>query len=89
MIIIYSSVIFKALIKGKKSETLRRIILLSTKITLIAPEYVLEEIHRHIDKVSKKEFKDAIYILFAKIYLIPKEYYENKLNEAYSIAKTI
>ncbi len=86
-LVVDSNVFFSSLIKGKKSEVLRKIIFLSSKIKLIAPEELLFELHKHFEKFTSEEVEEVLYILFTQINIIPRGFYKNKISEAYSVAK--
>ena len=86
-LVVDSNVVFSSLIKGKKSEVLRKIIFLSSKIKLIAPEELLFELHKHFEKFTSEEVEEVLYILFTQINVIPRGFYKNKISEAYSVAK--
>jgi len=77
-LVVDSNIVFSSLIKGKKSEVLRKIIFLSSKIKLIAPEELLFE---------PEEVEEVLYILFTQINVIPRGFYKNEISEAYSVAK--
>ncbi len=59
------------------------------KLNLILPEEGLAELHEHAKKLKdlSLEFENALILLFTRIHVIPKEFYEDKLQEAYEIAK--
>ncbi len=56
---------------------------------LILPEEGLAELHEHAKKLKdlSSEFENALMLLFTRIHVIPKEFYEDKIQEAYEIAK--
>jgi len=62
---------------------------LEEKLNLILPEEGLAELHEHAKKLKdlSLEFENALILLFTRIHVIPKEFYEDKLQEAYEIAK--
>ena len=84
-----SNVIFASLIKGESSKTLSRIIMLEEAIEIVLPEEGLAELHEHSKKLKElsKDFENALVLLFTRIHVIPKEFYEDKIQEAYEIAK--
>ena len=86
-LVVDSNIVFSSLIKGKKSEVLRKIIFLSSKIKLIAPEELLFELHKHFEKFTSEEVEEVLYILFTQINVIPRGFYKNEISEAYSVAK--
>lgn len=87
--IVDSNVIFASLIKGESSKTLSRIIMLEEAIEIVLPEEGLAELHEHSKKLKElsKDFENALVLLFTRIHVIPKEFYEDKIQEAYEIAK--
>ncbi len=89
MIIVDSNIIFASLIKGKESKTLSRIIMLEETIDIVLPEEGLAELHEHSKKLREhsKDFENALMLLFTRIHVVPKEFYEDKIQEAYEIAK--
>ena len=89
MIVIDSNMIFASLIKGKKSKTLIRIIMLEETIDIVLPEEGLAELHEHSKKLKElsKDFENALMLLFTRIHVVPKEFYEDEIQEAYEIAK--
>ena len=89
MIVIDSNIIFASLIKGKRSKTLSRIIMLEEKIDLVLPEEGLAELHEHSKRLKElsKDFENALMLLFTRIHVVPKEFYEDNVQEAYDIAK--
>jgi len=89
VIVIDSNIIFASLIKGKRSKTLSRIIMLEEKIDLVLPEEGLAELHEHSKRLKElsKDFENALMLLFTRIHVVPKEFYEDNVQEAYDIAK--
>ena len=90
VIVLDSNIIFSALIKGKEGKTLRRIIMLEEGTDLIVPEEGLAELHEHSKKLKglSKDFENALILLFTRVHVIPKEFYEDKIQEAYEIARS-
>ena len=89
MIVIDSNIIFASLIKGKKSKTLSRIIMLEETIDIVLPEEGLAELHEHSKKLKElsKNFENALMLLFTRVHVVPKEFYKDKIQKAYEIAK--
>ena len=56
---------------------------------LIVPEEGLAKLHEHSKKLKglSKDFENALILLFTR-HVIPKEFYEDKIQEAYEIAKS-
>ena len=86
-LVVDSNVVFSSLIKGKKSRILRKIIFFSSAVELIAPEELLIEMQKHFEKFNFEEVEECLYILFTQISIIPREFYKDKIPEAYEIAK--
>ena len=89
IVVVDSNVVFASLIKGKEGKTLRRIMVLEENADFVLPEEGLAELHEHSKRLVglSKDFENAIILLFSRIHVIPKEFYENKIQEAYEIAK--
>ena len=86
-LVVDANILFSALIKD--SET--RFLLLNTKLELFSPEFLLNEVKKHIlsdGKVREKillsdsEISEIISVLLAKIKVLDKESYSNFLNES-------
>ncbi|ADC66525.1 Nucleotide-binding protein, PIN domain protein [Ferroglobus placidus DSM 10642] len=86
-LVVNSNIVFSSLIKGKKSRILRKIIFFSSIIELIAPEELLIEIQKHFEKFNSEELEECFHILFTRIGIVPREYYRDKISEAYDIAR--
>jgi len=89
LIAVDSNIVFSCLIKGVYSKNLGRILMLEEDFTFIIPEEGLAELHEHAEELRDKanSFNDALIILFTRIHVIPKEFYEDKIKDAFEIAK--
>ncbi len=89
IIVIDANAIISVLLKDGKS----RQIITSGKFTLIAPDYLSEEIYKykiHIAKkacISKDEVELLITLLLRRIYIIPNLEYKGKMAEALNLMK--
>ena len=85
--VVDSNVIFTIIIAGDKSKAFK--IIRDYDLTLYFPEDGLLEFKKHKDKLKKysKEFELKSFLAFSLIHVIPSEIYEDKIPEAYNIAK--
>ena len=85
--VIDSNVVFTIIIAGDKSKAFR--IIKDYDLTFYFPEDGLLEFKKHKDKLKKysKEFELRSFLAFSLIHVIPSEVYEDKIPEAYDIAK--
>ncbi len=88
IIVIDSNIAFASLIKGESSGILR-IIMLEEDITFVIPEEGLDELHEHSSELKDKSnsYKNALMLLFTRIHVIPRDFYEEKLRDAYTISR--
>ncbi len=86
-LVVDSNVVFTIIIAGNKSKAFR--IIKDYDLTLYFPEDGLLEFKKHKDKLKKysKEFELKSFLAFSLIHVIPSEIYEDKIPEAYNIAK--
>ncbi|WP_456328099.1 PIN domain-containing protein [Archaeoglobus sp.] len=86
-LVVDSNVVFTIIIAGNKSKAFR--IIKDYNLTLYFPEDGLLEFKKHKDKLKKysKEFELKSFLAFSLIHVIPSEIYEDKIPEAYNIAK--
>ncbi len=86
-LVINSSVVFTIIIAGEKSKAFR--IIRDYDIALYFPEDGLSEFKKHKDKLKgySKEFELRALLAFSLIHVIPFEIYEDKIPEAYNIAR--
>jgi len=86
-LVIDSNVVFTVIIAGDKSKAFR--IIRDYDLTLYFPEDGLSEFKKHKDKLKKysREFELKSFLAFSLIHVIPSEIYEDKVSEAYNIAK--
>ena len=93
-IVIDANIVFSALIKD---ESLTGRIIFSNKFSLFFPEDGLKEIEKYESYILKKRnnYKQKLsydYLLsciFEVVKVVPSEYYEDKIKEAYEIMKDI
>ena len=86
-LVIDTNIILAALLKPSTTQKL----IFSEKLTLLSPEYALEEIYEHIEELEKRSGKNkrelelAIQLIFSEIEIITCENYsvfkEKALNE--------
>ena len=86
-LVIDSSVVFTIVIAGDRSKAFK--IIRDYDLTLYFPEDGLLEFKKHKDKLKRhsKEFELKSFLAFSLIHVIPSEIYEDKIPEAYNIAK--
>ena len=81
MIVIDANAVISALLKNGKS----RQIIVSGKFTLVAPEYLSEELHRHKAYIAGKagisvgELELLIALLLRRILIVPSAEYKSRL----------
>lgn len=86
-LIINSNPIISAFIKKSKTREL----ILNPKITLITPNFALDEIRKYEEticnkgNISRSEFQLLLILLFEKIRTIPYEEYKDRIFEAKSL----
>jgi predicted nucleic acid-binding protein len=85
--VVDSNVVFTIIIAGDKSKAFS--IIRDYDLTLYFLEDGLLEFKKHKDKLKKysKEFELRSFLALSLIHVIPSEIYEDKIPEAYSIAK--
>jgi predicted nucleic acid-binding protein len=84
-----SNVIFSIVVAGKRAKAYR-VIAEHQDLELYAPEEVLLEFREHLKKLEKSarvEFWSKALLAFSLVRIVPKEIYEDKLREAYTIAR--
>jgi len=86
-LVVDSNVVFTIVIAGDKSKAFR--IIKDHDLTLYFPEDGLLEFKKHKDKLKKysKEFELKSFLAFSLIHVILSEIYEDKISEAYNMAK--
>ena len=86
-ILIDTNIIIAALIKNNKA----REVILSGKFEFVSPEFVLEEVNKYKKyicdkaKISSEVFDLVVNIIFEKITLVPKEEYDEFIEESREI----
>ncbi len=88
LLIVDANVLFAALIsRGITAE-----LIVSPKLKLIAPEFLLLELIENIDilskktRLSKEEFKSFLGVMMRRINFIPEKEFNNFLQKAYEIS---
>jgi len=86
-LIVDSNIVFSIIVSGKKSKAFR--LLTRYDFELFIPEEILFEFRKHAQKLKKnrEEFEHRTLLAFSLLHLIPKEFYKDKIREAYEIAK--
>ncbi|BAA79436.1 hypothetical protein APE_0472 [Aeropyrum pernix K1] len=88
-LVVDSNIIFSIVVAGKRAKAYR-VIAGHQDLELYAPEEVLLEFREHLKKLEKSarvEFWSKALLAFSLVRITPKEIYEDKLREAYSIAR--
>lgn len=88
ILIVDSNIVFSIIVAGKRARAFR-IIAEHQDLELFSPEEVLMEFREHLKKLEKSariEFWNKVLLAFSLIRVVPREIYEDKLREAYSIA---
>ncbi len=85
--VIDSNIVFSIIISGRKSKAYN--IISKHDLELYFPEDGVEEFRKHKEKLSKysDEFELKAFLTFALLRVIPRDLYEDKLKEAFQIAK--
>ncbi len=86
-LILDSNILFTIVIAGSRSRAHR--IVEEYELRLFMPEEALIEFHRHAEKLKRhavKDFETKVMLAFTLVHIVPRELYEDKLRDAYSIA---
>jgi predicted nucleic acid-binding protein len=89
ILVVDSNIIFSIVVAGKRAKAYR-VIAEHQNIELYSPEEVLLEFRTHLKKLresARVEFWNKALLAFSLIRVVPREVYEDKLREAYSIAR--
>jgi len=76
-------------VAGSRSRAYR--IIEEHELNLFTPEEALIEFHRHVEKLRRhaiKDFETKVMLAFMLVHVVPRELYEDKLRDAYTIART-
>jgi len=87
-LVLDSNILFTIVIAGSRSRAYH--IIERYEPSLFMPEEALTEFHRHAKKLRRyaiREFETKVMLAFMLVHIVPKELYEDKLREAYAIAK--
>jgi len=80
--------LFSVVIAGSRSRAYR--VIEKYELDLFMPEESLLEFHRHAEKLRRyavKDFEAKAMLAFMLVHIVPRELYEDKLREAYIIAR--
>ena len=86
-LVLDSNILFTIVIAGNRSRAHR--IVEEYELRLFMPEEALIEFHRHVKKLKRhavKDFETKVMLAFMLVHVVPRELYEDKLRDAYSIA---
>ncbi len=86
-LVLDSNILFTIVIAGSRSRAHR--IVEEYELRLFMPEEALIEFHRHVKKLKRhavKDFETKVMLAFTLVHIVPRELYEDKLRDAYSIA---
>ena len=85
--VIDSNIVFSIIISGRKSKAYN--IISKHDLELYFPEDGIEEFRKHKEKLSEysDEFELRAFLTFALLRVIPRDLYEDKIPEAYELAK--
>jgi len=86
-LVLDSNILFTIVIAGNRSRAHR--IVEEYELHLFMPEEALIEFHRHVKKLKRhavKDFETKVMLAFMLVHVVPRELYEDKLRDAYSIA---
>ena len=89
-LVLDSSILFTIVIAGSRSRAYR--VIEKYELNLFMPEEVLIEFHKHAEKLKKyaiKDFKAKVMLAFTLVHIVPRELYEDKLREAYTIIREL
>lgn len=88
-LVLDSNVLFMIVVAGSRSRAYR--IIEEHELNLFTPEEALIEFHRHVEKLRRhaiKDFETKVMLAFMLVHVVPRELYEDKLRDAYTIART-
>jgi len=87
-LVLDSNALFTIIIAGSRSKAYR--IIEKYELNLFMPEEALIEFHRHAEKLRRyaiKDFETKAMLAFTLVHVVPRELYEDKLRDAYTIAE--
>jgi len=88
-LVLDSNILFTIIIAGKRSKAYH--VIEKYELDLFMPEEALLEFHRHVEKLRRhaiKDFETKVMLAFMLVHVVPRELYEDKLRDAYTIART-
>jgi len=86
-LVLDSNILFTIIIAGSRSKAYR--VIEKYELNLFMPEEALTEFHRHAEKLRRyaiKDFETKAMLAFTLVHVVPRELYEDKLRDAYTIA---
>jgi len=86
-LVLDSNILFTIIIAGKRSKAYH--VIEKYELDLFMPEEALLEFHRHVEKLRRhaiKDFETKVMLAFMLVHVVPRELYEDKLRDAYTIA---
>ena len=86
-LVLDSNILFSIVIAGNRSRAYR--IIEKYELNLFMPEESLIEFHRYAEKLKRyaiKGFETKVMLAFMPVHIVPRELYEDRLREAYTIA---
>jgi len=87
-LVLDSNILFTIIIAGGRSRAYQ--IIERHELDLFMPEEALAEFHRHAEKLRRyaiKDFEAKVMLAFMLVHIVPRELYEDRLREAYTIAR--
>ncbi len=87
-LVLDSNILFTIVIAGSRSRAYR--IIEEYDLNLFMPEEALIEFHRHAGRLRRyaiKDFEAKTVLVFMLVRIVPRELYEDKLGDAYAIAR--
>jgi len=87
-LVLDSNILFTIIIAGKRSKAYH--VIEKYELDLFMPEEALLEFHRHVEKLRRhaiKDFETKVMLAFMLVHVVPRELYEDKLRDAYTIAE--
>ncbi len=87
-LVLDSNILFSIVIAGSRSRAYR--VIENYELNLFMPEEAFIEFHRHAEKLRRyaiKDFEAKVMLAFMLVHIVPRELYEDRLREAYTIAR--
>ncbi|MCD6114586.1 MAG: hypothetical protein J7J78_04745 [Thermoprotei archaeon] len=86
-LVLDSNILFTIIIAGKRSKAYH--VIVKYELDLFMPEVALLKFHRLVEKLRRhavKDFETKVMLAFMLVHVVPRELYEDKLRDAYTIA---